>query len=895
MRQIFFVLFSLVTSSLALGQKKPLDYAASRSWPYLRPLAISNDGRYVAYELDTGGAGSCLVVEALDRQWKLIFANFKKCNFTADSRMLVFINKHDSLGLLDLDLKAVRYFDSVKSFQLAPGNSSWLGFMSKKRDGDLCLLNLQTGNENRFCGVETYLFNPEGNVLLLKIKKESDSARRKLLAWVNLIEDTLFTVSKFFESGDLTFNEKGDEIAFVETDSTCGGLSNVLKLYKPGLDSAFTVINSSVKGMNDWVVEYGKVTFGKGGDEVYFSVRKRESAISDFDSYKGQVKINNYKAEHLNSIFGNEGEAVVRLSDHGYRVNVVRHDGDQTDLNNDKLMVNADENYALVVTTPFYQPNVKVQNEWHRRDLCLVSIGNGSRRLIKRNAILEGINFSPTGKYIIWYDQENREWDIYCVKDGHMVNISKAISEPLYGERGKLSDISRSEGLVGWRQNDSSVLINGRFDLWEVDPDGVRAPINVTAAFGVRYHVRFRVVNFGPNAGFLRDTMLLSAFDVLTKDNGFYQVVLGRDNSLLKLAMGKYMYGYPDRYQIELGGGAPDIEDHPLKAAHANTYLIQRMSTNEYPNLFITTDFRIFRPLTHLEPQKKYNWYSTELIRFLLPNGRKSEGILFKPENFDPHKKYPVIFYYYERNADALNIFLHANLSDGNLNISWFVSNGYLVFVPDIIYYKTGSPGECAYQAVNAAAGALTRFPWVDNERMGLQGLSFGAWETNYIITHSQRFKAAASGSGSADEVSLYGQFDVGYKWYFISGQGRLGVSLWQNPGVYIRNSPIFRANKVNTPLLIMHTVNDSRVSLWQALEFYRALASLQKKVWLLQYENEDHLLEDARNRLDYSMRLAQFFNYYLKDELPAKWMTSSTLFNSANVELELDHTGAKP
>ena len=799
--------------------------------------------------------------------------------------MCIFLNRNDSLGLLDLGYDTVRYFDSISSYQLASGNSSWLAFVSKKHNGELHLLNLRTREEKKFGEVNNYLFSPGGNVLIADLK-DTGSQYRSSLIWFDLNKGFSFTVSNYFRGAGFKFSKNSNEVAFLTMDSASDSPSYALKVYKPGMDSAVSVISSSTKGMEGWVVDGKEITFSKNGDKIYFSVLKAESGILDFKVHNEQIKIRGYKTERVNPIFGRRGEAVVLLFEKGYVVNIIRQG---SDIDAFPLTVDDDDHYALVPAKAFYKTNQRLKNEGQRMDLYLVSIKDGSKRLIERSVIFEDItlSFSPTGKYINWYDQENREWDVYRVKDGHKVNISRTIPEPLYKERDNISDISSSEGIIGWRQNDSNFLINGQFDIWDVDPNGRRIATNVTSAFGVKNHIRFRVINSGPD-GFLNDTMVLSAFNTLSKENGFYQVVLGKNNSLFKLTMGKYIYRYPDRYGIELGNGTPEFLDGPLKAKNANAYLIQRMSANEYPNLFVTSDFRTNKPLTYLEPQEKYIWYTTELIRFSLPNGRKSEGILFKPDNFDSHRKYPVIFYFYERNADGLNIFLHPELSDGNLNISWFASNGYLVFVPDIIYYKSGSPGQCAYEAVNASANVLTQFPWVDSNAMGLQGLSFGGWETNYIITHTSRFRAAASGSSFVDVVSL-SQSELGYKWYFISRQGRLGESLWQNPSVYIRNSPIFRADKVSTPLFVMHTINDSRVPLSQAIEFYSALAGMEKKVWFLQYLNEDHLLENENNQLDYSIRLAQFFDHYLKGAPAPKWMTEG------GTSLELDTSGRQP
>lgn len=218
-----------------------------------------------------------------------------------------------------------------------------------------------------------------------------------------------------------------------------------------------------------------------------------------------------------------------------------------------------------------------------------------------------------------------------------------------------------------------------------------------------------------------------------------------------------------------------------------------------------------------------------------------------------------------------MNLFIHPALSEGRLNIPWFVSNGYLVFVPDI-YYRIGYPGKSACNSVVSAALYLSRKPWVDGHRMGLQGHSFGGSETNYIVSHSHLFVAAAPASGESNVTTNY--VHNGITWYYERRQGRMGATLWQRPDLYINNSPLFSADKVTAAVMIMHTKNDWVVPYSQGLQWYNALHRLGKKAWLLSYENASHSLRDPKDQLDYSIRLAQFFGYYLKGELPPKWMT---------------------
>ena len=206
--------------------------------------------------------------------------------------------------------------------------------------------------------------------------------------------------------------------------------------------------------------------------------------------------------------------------------------------------------------------------------------------------------------------------------------------------------------------------------------------------------------------------------------NGFFEISWDKRGYCGQLLMEPRIYYSPSSNMGRLSDGAM----LPIKAKEeGDTYIIRRMSASEFPNLYATTDFKEFHLLTEYSPQKDYNWYTTEAVRWKLPNGQDCDGILFKPQRTLISKnRYPIIFYYYETSSDALNTFVDPQWSGGWLNISWYVSNGYLVFIPDIPY-SPGHPGKSAEDAVVSAARFLSQKAFVDAKHMGLQGHSLGA------------------------------------------------------------------------------------------------------------------------------------------------------------------------
>lgn len=459
-----------------------------------------------------------------------------------------------------------------------------------------------------------------------------------------------------------------------------------------------------------------------------------------------------------------------------------------------------------------------------------------------------------------WYDVVQKQYFTYEVATEMIRNVSAKIKVPLYDTENDVPDYPSPAGVSGWTTNDQYFLLNDEFDIWQVSPTGSEDPKNITNGYGRKTRTRFNYTRLDPEKRSIGadETIVLRTFNKDSKYSGFSLKKVDVAGEPITVTSGPYIYGLP------------------LKAKDAEQYVLSQSNISR-SELFATADLKDLRQLSNIaEQQNDYNWLTVELTKWKMFDGKMSEGLLFKPADFDPKKKYPVIFYFYERDADGLYAYRSPAPSASTVNIAYFVSNGYLVFDPNI-YYSKGEPGESAYNSVVSAAKYLAKMPWVDSTRMAIQGQSWGGYQVAYLVTRTNMFRAAGAGAPVANMTSAYGGIRWGSglnrQFQYEHTQSRIGATLWERRDLYIKNSPLFAADKVNTPLLIMHNDADGSVPWYQGIEYFTALRRLGKKVWLLQYNGEDHNLVERKNRKDLSVRLSQFFDYYLKDAKPAKWI----------------------
>ncbi len=505
------------------------------------------------------------------------------------------------------------------------------------------------------------------------------------------------------------------------------------------------------------------------------------------------------------------------------------------------------------------------------RDVFLVDLNTGERtfELRKHRGSVHlsrrgDARLSPGGSYLLYYSQQDRSWHAMSVADYSTVNLTAAIPYPMYDELHDAPSEPDPHGIAGWVDGDSYVLIYDRFDIWKLDPGGQEEAINLTNGYGRKNNIRLRYVDLDPDNEFVgrRDRIMLRAFHLRNKQSGFYSVRMHRPGDPQQIIMDDALF-----YQ-------------PAKAADAAVIAWRKSTFEEFPDVWVSDlGFNNVRKISNANPQQEeYLWGSVKLVEWMSFANDSLQGLLYLPEDFDAGKKYPMIVYFYERLSDRLHNHYIPTPSRSTINISYCVSNGYIVFVPDIKYI-VGYPGQSAYNAIVSGSKAMVnQFDFIDRHNIGIQGQSWAGYQIAWLITQTDLFKAAMAGAPVSNMISAYG----GIRWstgmsriyQYEETQSRIGGTIWDQWLRYIENSPVFFADKVNTPLLMMHNDADGAVPWYQGIEYFMALRRLGKPVWMLNYNDEAHNLTRWPNRVDLSHRMYEFFDHYLKGADAPAWMT---------------------
>lgn len=470
-------------------------------------------------------------------------------------------------------------------------------------------------------------------------------------------------------------------------------------------------------------------------------------------------------------------------------------------------------------------------------------------------------SIAPDGHALAYYDQGNRQWILRAI---HAQGLGPVMVMPVkhavHNERHDSPSLPHAYGSAGWMQ-DGRFLIYDAFDVIACDPlaEAGQQLTHLTKGMGREQGQRMRVKQLAADWPYAdnRDSSLnLQAFHHLTKREALCT------------------WRATDGIVVATADDAK--HGHWSRAKQSSVMTFTKEDVSHSPDLWLL-DAHGQRQMTHLNPQQdSMRWPEVKLLSYRAL-GKPLQGLLYTPKGASEVASLPVIVYFYERYSDQLHAYKRPAPSASTINVSWFVSQGYAVFMPDIIY-QVGRPGPSALACINQGVDAALRADRrLDPSRMGLQGQSWGGYQVAWVITRSDRFVCAMAGAPVSNMFSAYGGIRYGSgmsrQFQYEQTQSRLGATPWEKPNRYTLNSPLFKADKVNTPLLMMHNDNDGAVPYTQGIEYFMALRRLNQPVWLLVYNGESHNLRRRANRMDLSERMGEFFNHYLMDAVMPNWM----------------------
>jgi dienelactone hydrolase len=884
MKQKLLLIFILCMYVLiAKAQRPPLDSAAVANWPLISNVKMSDDGAFALYL--TGPASDqwkTLSVVRTDGRQQVTVDNVREAFFAGNAKYVMARTKGDSLVILDILNGGRRVYKDVKSL-LIPKNGKGDVVAVRLISGQLVVLRADGGDPDTLEHAVRAVFNPSGRWLLWSTTASGGGERWSYFD-CERHEGRIFWTG--LSMGTAAFEGTTTKMAFLAKDKE--GIGYAVWKYEIGADSAWCWLKSVVDQRGDTMaIENGRLDFFSATHGWFFHVHKlfKDSEIKEKSNgvivwrYGDEYGSPATMAHHGMMLDKNRSFLAI-----GYegpsRVVTLGIDGDWP--GDPKLNIDGNGKYAVTWTAKNIGEEYRLAGE--RPDVYLINLKDGSRRCIKRGWEYADIGLSPGGKYVWWYNPKDRSYFTYAVASGVLINAGRGVSTVLYHEEWDRAADPLPYGLGGWIEGDAGMLVYDRYDIWRLDPNAIDPPRNITMGFGRSHKIRMRLITYyspvEQNSPLIKGKRpIVASLDEKTKANGFFRIGLdGRKYPEQESLLTGEMCYYPETISFVT------FPYSIIKADDANAFLVQKMSADKYPNFYATRDFRRFVPMSSLEPEKKYNWLTSELVHWKTFKGRDGAAIVYKPTDFDSTRKYPVIFYFYEVLTPGLNKYEYPEYSSGAINIPWFVSRGYIVVCPDI-HYTLGNPGEGIYDYVVSGVNFLKGKSWVAPDRIGVEGHSWGGFEVNYLVTKTNLFRCAVAASGLSNLSSMYGL--EGFSGcsgpaFTEEDSPRMGGTLPDSVNRYVENSPVFQASKVETPLLLMSNDKDGNVPWEQGVEMFTNLRRMDKKVWLLEYPDEAHII-GPKYAWDFTQRLTSYFDYYLKDGQEPNWMKTHPISVQSN------------
>jgi dienelactone hydrolase len=911
------------------AQQKPTVTASAdlAKWESLGPGALSPDGKFVAYDIRRGDGTTELRYRAVagGEEHAVRLANGPQ--FSNDSHWLLFTILPDTaggrgrgaggrgarggrggdaegaanaapvnrnkVGAIDLRTGAQTTFDDVQSYSLSDDGShvALRRYPAQgRRAADVIVRHLDAGTELAFGNVSDMAWSKDGALLAMAIDVEghtgngvqvlnaSTGALRALDAGTNI-----YTGLAWHDKGDNLVAMRGrSDSAFVDTAYTVIAWRGVSGARPTSNTIDLTADFDPAHPMR--IAPYRTPQWSDDGTTIFFGIAPREPRVT---IARGDMPPARVQVWHAKDVRQFHQQEVSAAQDRQRTTLVAWHPGQTTvaRLSTDpyeNVQVGAGGAYVVAMDQAPYAP--EYMSGRAVEDVYLVDPSTG-----KRNRILSkspfGVSVSPSGNFVL-YQQGGQWWSLDVAKNAR-TNLTGKLGTPFVNmEDDHPVPERRAYGVAGFVNGEKAAIVYDRFDVWQVNVDGSNA---VRLTRGREDSTVYRCASeggFGFGGGRGGRGGAASAPCSL----GGESRTIDTSKPLMLTATGEYnkKSGYA---KVSVGQPAQRLiwEDKQVnnlrKARDADVYLLEEQTFSESPNYFVAgPSLADAKAVSNTNAfQRDYAWGKQELMNYTNRRGDKLQMMLTYPANYEPGKKYPMVVYYYEKLSQGFHQYV-APSARSPYSTQNFSQNGYFVLRPDIVF-QARNPGYSGLDCVESAVrSVIAKVSDIDARRVGNMGHSWGGYQSAFYAVHNlNTFAATIAGAPLTDLISFYGYTSgnsgLGETGHFETGQERMGVSLWEDPQAYIRNSTVYAMDSLKTPLLLEEGDADGNVNPFQSQEVYNFGRRLGKNIVYLVYEGENHNVARPESQVDYTKRQLEWFGHYLKGDPAASWITEGETY----------------
>ena len=776
---------------------------------------------------------------------------------------------------------------NAASFKFSKG-SRWLAVRlnkaqadAKQGGSDLIVRELSTGLVRNIGNVNLYEFDDAGRVFAYTV----DAADRNGNGLYLLDPTTGETRALSTAAADydqLAWSDEGANLAVLRGDKVkdMKQKANVLLAWTDAGSAgakSFEFDPSRESFPKDFVLsEYTAPRWSKDGSRVFVGIKEQEPEVAAADSSKANVDVWHWRDAEAQSV------QMVRLAQERRATypGAVLLAGRKFVRLGDAAMRTVQPARSGTVAIGRDDAPYRGEVEWgaNKGDAYRISTQSGERTLIEKG-LSRTYGTSPDSKWFLYL--KDKRVKAFNLETAKTVDVDAATPGKSFVDDEDDHPYEKPiYGLAGWTKDGHSVLLYDKYDVWQLPLDGGKA-VNLTNGIGKAQQIVFRLVRLaaggrggrgggGGRGGApggddeegldLSRPHTLSAYGDRTKKTGYWQLTAGEAPKPLIWA------------DKAIG--------QAQKAENADRVIFTEQTFEEFPDYWATNSaFETPKRITDANPFiTEYAWGKKVLYDYTNSKGKKLQATLTLPAGYEPGKKYPMLVYFYEIMSNTHHQFSMPAFDD-RPQMSTYASNGYLVLQPDVVY-EIGRPGTSAVDCVTSAVKKAIELGYADPKHIGLQGHSWGGYQSSYIVTQTDLFAAVVTGAPPTNLISfydeLYKQTGTVQQGIMEVGQVRMGANVtpWNSHDLYEQQSPVYNVRNIKTPFLILQGTADGAVDWIEGLQFFNAARRNGKEVIFLSYPNENHHLAIKENQKDFQIRMKQFFDHYLMDKPAPLWMT---------------------